>query len=371
MTQSQSAQTQPPRSRDTTQRHENDIAIVGFAQTKAHERYHGPEVVLIMECVNALLADAGIERHEVDYTIAGSCDYLSGMPFAFVSNVDGMGAWPPVYESHVEMDGAWALFEAWLRLQMGDIDLAMVVGSGKSSPTNAREVFHLQGDPYVVAPLGLDPDAMAGIAARTLIESNKATEEDIAAVVARSYKAAANNPHAQIQQTVTVEELLSAPYDMAPLRAHDVSPKADGAAALLIARRDRAHEITDTPVWITGLDHRIESHHAGLRDLTDSVSTRLAAAGSGAGDGAIDVAELHVTHAHEEIILRQALGLNSATSVNPSGGPLAGDPVMATGLIRVIEVAQRIASGEASRGVAHASSGAALQQNLLCVMEGG
>ena len=31
-------------------RHENDIAIVGFAQTDAHVRYDGPEVVLIMEC---------------------------------------------------------------------------------------------------------------------------------------------------------------------------------------------------------------------------------------------------------------------------------------------------------------------------------
>jgi acetyl-CoA acetyltransferase len=354
-----------------TDRDPNDIAIVGVAQTVAHERFDGPEVVLIMECVNKLLSDANIERSDVGFTIAGSCDYLSGMPFAFVSNVDGMGAWPPVYESHVEMDGAWGLFEAWLRLQMGDIDVAMVVGSGKSSPCDAREVFHLQADPYVVAPLGLDPDAMAGIQARALIDAGKATEADIAAVVARSRAAAASNPHAQISGTVTGDELLAEPYDMAPLRAHDVSIKADGAAALLIARRDRALELTDNPVWITGIDHRIESHHAGLRDLTDSVSTRLAAAGVGLADGPIDIAELHVTHAHEELILRDALGLTAATSVNPSGGPLVGDPVMATGLTRIIEVARRIAAGEATRGVGHAASGAALQQNLLCLMEGG
>ncbi|MFT7609710.1 MAG: acetyl-CoA acetyltransferase [Candidatus Aldehydirespiratoraceae bacterium] len=354
-----------------TDRDPNDIAIVAVAQTVAHERYDGPEVVLIMECVNKLLIDAGIERSDIGFTIAGSCDYLSGMPFAFVSNVDGMGAWPPVYESHVEMDGAWGLFEAWLRLQMGDIDVAMVVGSGKSSPCDAREVFHLQADPYVVAPLGLDPDAMAGIQARALIDAGKATEADIAAVVARSHAAAASNPHAQVSGTVTGDELLAKPYDMAPLRAHDVSTKADGAAALLIARRDRALELTDNPVWITGIDHRIESHHAGLRDLTDSVSTRLAAAGVGLADGPIDIAELHVTHAHEELILRDALGLTEATSVNPSGGPLVGDPVMATGLTRIIEVARRIAAGEATRGVGHAASGAALQQNLLCLMEGG
>jgi acetyl-CoA acetyltransferase len=350
---------------------ENDIAIIGVAQTAAHARFDGPEVVLIMECVNKLLSDAGIDRIDVGFTIAGSCDYLSGMPFAFVSNVDGMGAWPPVYESHVEMDGAWALFEAWLRLQMGDIDVAMVVGSGKSSPCNAREVFHLQADPYVVAPLGLDPDAMAGIQARALIDAGKATETDFAEVVARSRAAAASNPHAQVSGSVSTDSLLAEPYDMAPLRAHDVSPKADGAAAVLIARRDKALELTDNPVWITGLDHRIESHHAGLRDLTDSASTRLAAAGAGVGDGPIDVAELHVTHAHEELILREALGIGDSTQVNPSGGPLSGDPVMATGLTRVIEVAKRIQSGDASRGVGHAASGAALQQNLVVVLEEG
>ena len=57
-------------------------------------------------------------------------------------------------------------------------------------------------------------------------------------------------------------------------------------------------------------------------------------------------------------------------SVNPSGGPLCGNPVMATGLIRIGEAAERIMSGEAERAVAHASSGPCLQQNLVCVLEG-
>jgi acetyl-CoA acetyltransferase len=87
-------------------------------------------------------------------------------------------------------------------------------------------------------------------------------------------------------------------------------------------------------------------------------------------DGAVDVAELMVTFSHEEGILRRALMLGDDTVVNPSGGPLVGHPVMATGLIRVIEVARRIAAGDADRGVAHASSGALLQQNLVCVLEG-
>ena len=56
--------------------------------------------------------------------------------------------------------------------------------------------------------------------------------------------------------------------------------------------------------------------------------------------------------------------------VNPSGGPLAANPMMAAGLIRIGEVANRIMSGEADRGVAHATSGHLLQQNLVAVLEG-
>jgi acetyl-CoA acetyltransferase len=82
------------------------------------------------------------------------------------------------------------------------------------------------------------------------------------------------------------------------------------------------------------------------------------------------VAELCVRYSPEEIVLRQALELGNGTKINPSGGPLCGHPVMATGLTRVIEVAHRIRNGEAGRGLAHAASGAGLQHNLLCILEG-
>ena len=348
-----------------------EVAVVATSQTNAYRLFNDSEPKLIMRCVNDLLEQTGLERDALEFTIAGSCDYLSGMPFAFVMNIDGVGAWPPVYESHVEMDGAWALFEAWLRLQLGDIDVAVVIGSGKSSPGRPREVFPLQTDPYVMAPLGMDPVSLAGIQARALLDAGKAAERDFAEVVARSRRDARQNPHAQLATESTVDELLAAPYFSAPLRMHDLPPVSDGAAAVVIAAGDRARELTDRPAWIRDMDHRIESHHPGLRDLTRSVSTELAAERVALADGPIDVAELMVNYSPEELILRDALGLSNGTAVNPSGGPLAGHPVMATGLVRVIEVAERVRSGSASRGVAHASSGPCLQQNLLCVLEEG
>jgi acetyl-CoA acetyltransferase len=347
-----------------------EIAIIATAQTPSYREYPDSEPSLLMGLTNQLLKETGLARSQVDFTVAGSCDYLSGLPFAFVSNVDGFGAWPPVYESHVEMDGAFALFEAWVRLQCGDIDVALVAGSGKSSPGKPREIFPLQGDPYYHAPLGLDPVSAAGLQARAMLDAKVATERDFAEVVSRSRRDALRNPNAQVKKDVSVDALLKEPYFASPLRKHDLPPISDGAAAVLIARGKRARELCKRPVWIRGIDHRIESHHYGLRDLTKSESTRLAAEQLNIHSGSIDVAELCVCYSPEEILLKQALGLKPETRINPSGGPLCGHPVMATGLVRVVEVANRIRAGEARRGLAHCASGPALQQNLLCVLEG-
>ena len=349
---------------------QRDVAVVAMSQTPSYARFDDAEPKLIMRCVNDLLTRTGLDRKDLEFTIAGSCDYLSGMPFAFVQNIDGVGAWPPVYESHVEMDAAWALMEAYYRLQLGDIDVALVIGSGKSSPGRHREAFPLQTDPYLMAPLGTDPWSLAGLQASALVAAGKATERDFAEVVARNRADAKANPNAQVSGDASVDDLLSQPYVASPLRAHDCAPVGDGASAIIIAAGERARALSEKPVWIRGIDHRIDSHHPGLRDLTTSASTALAAKHAGVADGAVDVAELTVAYSHEEVILREALGLNGSTKVNPSGGPLTGHPVMSTGLVRVIEVAQRIADGDARRGVAHASSGACLQQNLVCVLEG-
>jgi acetyl-CoA acetyltransferase len=347
-----------------------DIAIVAFAQTPSYRSYDDTEPSLILGLVNQILEETELDRHEIDFTIAGSSDYLAGVAFSFIANVDGFGAWPPVYESHVEMDGAWALFEAFVRLQIGDIDLALVAGSGKSSPGAPRDIFPLQTDPYVHAPLGLDPVSVAGLQARALLDARKATERDFAEVVSRSRRDGLSNPYAQVAKDVPVEVLLKEPYYVSPLRKHDLPPISDGAAALLIARGRRARELCETPVWIRGIDHRVESHYLGLRDLTDSPSSRIAARNLGLDAGSLDVAELCVRYSPEEIVLRQALELGGGTRINPSGGPLCGHPVMASGLTRVVEVARRIRGGEAGRGLGHATSGPALQQNLLCILEG-
>ena len=49
---------------------------------------------------------------------------------------------------------------------------------------------------------------------------------------------------------------------------------------------------------------------------------------------------------------------------------MAANAMMTAGLIRLGEAATRITAGDGDRAVAHATSGACLQQNLVCVLEG-
>lgn len=135
-----------------------EIAVVAFAQTD-HRRTTDElsEVEMLMPVLHGVLEQTGLKTADIDFTCSGSSDYLAGRAFSFTLALDGVGAWPPISESHVEMDGAWALYEAWVKLLTGDADTALVYSYGKSSPGSVRDVLTRQLDPYYVAPSGRTP----------------------------------------------------------------------------------------------------------------------------------------------------------------------------------------------------------------------
>ena len=348
-----------------------DIAIISFFQTPAVRRIpEVNEVEMLMPAIHGALSQVDMTIDDIGFTCSGSTDYLAGVGFSFVSTLDGVGAWPPIQESHVEMDGAWALYEAWVKLQLGELDTALVYSYAKSSPGDLPMVLTRQLDPITVAPLWADSVSLAALQARSLLDSGKYTEAQFAEVAARSRKSAMDNPNAQLAWDRPAAELLAEEYHIAPLRTSDCAPITDGAACVILAAGDVARSKVKRPAWIRGIDHRVEPIHLGLRDLTVSESTRIAGEKAGVANGSVDVAELHAPFSHQELILQDALGLSSDVNINPSGGALSANPMMTAGLIRFGEVANRISAGDANRGVAHATSGPCLQQNLVAVLEG-
>ena len=348
-----------------------EIAIVAFHQSDCISHAGAAnEVELIMPQLRAVYEQVGISNaQDVDFVCSGSCDYLQGAAFAFVAGVDALGAVPPIKESHVEMDAAWALYEAILKIRMGHADSALIYGFGKSSPGELPIVLSQQLDPYYLAPQWVDTISLAAMQARMMLESGAISERDMAEVVSRSRRNARDNPHAQLSGDISADDVLAEETYVSPLRKADICPVSDGASAMIICTPEKARAWGVPYALITGIDHRIETHNLGMRDLTDSVSTRLAAEGARVNEGAVDVAELYAPFSHQEIILTRALGLDGNTSINPSGGVLAGNLMMASGLSRIGEVFNRIIAGEAQRGVAHATSGPCLQHNLVTVLE--
>jgi acetyl-CoA acetyltransferase len=329
------------------------------------------EAQMLNEVITGAVTDAGITRAEVDFTCAGSCDYVAGQAFSFVQNIDALGAWPPKRDSHVEMDGAWALYEAWLRLQMDDIDIALAMGSGRSSTADPALIYSMEMDPYYLAPLGADAVTFAGLQAHALLEAGLVTERQMAEVAVRTRKDGKSRSYNQVTGDFDVDTLLAGDYVRSPLRRHDLPPITDGAAAVVIARADKARELCENPIYIRGFAHYTELHYPGFRDLLTSPSTTLAAKAAGIDDGPIEVAEIQSAFTHEESLLASALGLGSDTIINPSGGPQSSNPIMATGLVRIAEAAGQIRDNGKHRTLAHSTSGPCLQQNLVCILEDG
>ncbi len=345
-----------------------DVAVVGFAQRQMEEFDGSPTCVeLLVPLFAECYEQTGWTRRDIGFWCSGSSDYLAGRSFSFVSAVDAIGVIPPVNESHVEMDAAWAMYEAWLKIQTGEVDTALVYGFGKSSAGVLRRTLALQLDPYTMTPLWPDTVSLAGLQARAGIDAGKWDERAMAEVVQRSLTDAEGNEHAVRKGGSSVDELLARPMYADPLRKHDCAPVTDGAAALVLAAGDKAREVRDNPAWITGLSTYVDAISMGTRDLTRSPSTANAAAHVDV-DG-VEVAELHAPFSHQELVLRAELGLADDVAINPSGGALAGNPMFTAGLNRVGEAAHRIWSGEHAKVLGHATSGPALQQNLVCTME--
>jgi acetyl-CoA acetyltransferase len=200
-----------------------DIAVIGWAQTPMVRHTDKSETQLLLDAITSAITPLGLQRADIDFTCLGSCDYITGQAFSFVSNLDAIGAWPPKRDSHVEMDGAWALYEAWLRLQEGDIEIAVVTGSGRSSTGDPALIYPMEMDPYFLAPLGADPLTFAALQARAVIGAGIADERSMAEVAVRS------------RGDGDVEALLTEAYLRQPLRRHDVPPITDGAAAMVLA----------------------------------------------------------------------------------------------------------------------------------------
>jgi len=361
-----------------------NVAVVGFAQLPIVARdEHRTAVEMLYPVVRDALAQVGVARDAIEYQVSASTDYMDGRPFGFVAALDVMGSWPPRQDLHLEMDGSFAAYYAWLKIQTGEVDTAIVCGHGKTSEGEPERVLNLQLDPYYQAPLGLGPTTTAALQASAYMARTGATDRTLADVAARNRAAGARNPDTQVRDAADAASLARTPWAAEPLRRGYLPPVGETATCLVLAAEGKAERLCDRPVWIQGVDHRVELQSLGARDLTRSPGARLAAEQALAMAGVarardVDVVELMAVTPVEELILCEAFGLDppaSRPALNPSGGALCAHPIMNTGLLRLGEAFRQLAGragartvAGAARAIAHAAQGHCLQQNIVWVL---
>ena len=232
---------------------DRNVAVVGFAHAPHVRRTDGTTngVEMLIPCFAQLYEELGIKQTDIGFWCSGSSDYLAGRAFSFISAIDSIGAVPPINESHVEMDAAWALYEAYIKILTGEVDTALVYGFGKSSAGILRQILSRQTDPYTVAPLWPDSVSLAGLQARIGLDSGKWTHEHMAQVALDSFAQSERNDSEKPAKSI--DELLARPFFNDPLHRHDIAPITDGAAAIVLAAGDRARGLRENPAWIAGI----------------------------------------------------------------------------------------------------------------------
>jgi acetyl-CoA C-acetyltransferase len=374
------------------------VGIVGYYQVKLHSDANYGRYEMIFEASRGALDKAGLKKKDISTVISCTNDYYDGRTISNCFTVEVGGGYM-ADESKVEMDGAHAALYGLMRILSGNHNLAVVWGGSMPSCYPYHTVRLYETDPTWERPLGYVNDiTAAGFQMRAYMEKYGVSEEEIAKVAVKNKRNAAKNPlalkEAQLS-SISVKDVLESGMYADPVTELMVAPPCDGVAALLLAPEKHALKITDKPVWITGVGYSQDTYYLGERDLSGCNSMRQAAEmaykASGIKDpkAEINVAELFESHAAEELIFIEELGLaekgkavdlnseiNGEIAVNPSGGALSGNPPCATGLIRIIEAVKQL-TGEAGdhqvkgakKALASGQIGMCAQNNIVYVLE--
>ncbi len=228
-------------------------------------RPSSPRPQFLFPVISEALDTAGVARRDIGFTCAGSCDYLSGQTFAFVMNLEAVGAWPPISEI-ARRDGrrlgplrGVGPPPARRHRRRPGVRVRQVLPGG-----DQREIYPLQLDPYTLTPLGADPVSLAALQARAMLDKGNITEREMAEIAVRSRANAADNPYAQVKRRRRPRRAAAASRTSPPRSArHDLPPISDGASAVILATADKARAVSKRPVWIRGIDHRVEHAPAG------------------------------------------------------------------------------------------------------------
>lgn len=371
------------------------VAQTSFERKKSDIRFQG----MALEVLESLLKQTGLDFSEnggIQASINVSDDVFDARTISDSAMTDVLGAHFRGAEK-VAQEGIQAVYYGVATILSGHADTVLIIGHCKESQAASRNtVTHLAFDPFFTRPLGMDFCNAAALQAQSYLAKTTLTERDLAKIITRARKQASLNPFTQTITQVTEDEVMHSPFLADPIRELHTYPVSDGAVGMILASEERIKEITDNPIWITGVGNCFDSFYLGDRDLTENFALKKAVerayerAGIRNPRSAFDLVELSDQYAYQQPLWLEGMGLcdewqggrwirdglSEKNNINLSGGMLAGNPLILGGLVRVVEAALQL-QGKApycninhpKKALAHGVMGPAGQFHSVAILE--
>lgn len=349
-----------------TLREMRPVYVVGIGLHRYQRFSDTPYVTLGLAAVREALNDAGIQWRAVESAYTGTAFIGWAASRAMLRYLGATGIAMAQVEN-ASASGSTAVRMACLDVASGMSDVALAVGVDKPGPLNSgpakANVRDLVGSRLV-------PFTHFALLTNQYMNRYGVPIEQIAAVAVKNNRNGANNPYAQRQKAVTLEEVMAGPPISGALTRLQCCPVGEGAAAVIIASEDAIGRLgidRTRAIRVLASVAQTERVYRGATNFDaalthDTVAQAYAEAGIGPAD--LDVIELHDAFTIEELLYVEAMGLcgegegarllsNGATdiggkcAVSASGGLLAmGHPIGPTGVGQVAEITRQL-RGEA------------------------
>ncbi|MBX3046756.1 MAG: thiolase domain-containing protein [Anaerolineales bacterium] len=220
-----------------------NVIIAGIGLTPVNEHWNISLRELAFQAMEAAMQDAGGLRPNALYVgnmLAGQLSKQAqlGTLLADFAGLTGIEA------ATIEAAGAsaaMALRVGMLAVASGQVDAAMVLGVEKLSeqvPAEVEAALAMGSDTDYEAEQGLTLTAQAALLAQRYLHEHKLPQDALAGFPLTAHANGAHNPNAMFQKAVKPETYAKAGMVSAPLNMFDVAPNADGAAALILTRRE-------------------------------------------------------------------------------------------------------------------------------------
>ncbi len=370
----------------------NRVAVVAAAQTTLKTAWADRQHVdLISEAVVAALKGSGLRIEDVDFVIDSGSDILDGRSISNCGFLGAMGAHHKE-ESRVEEDGLWAALYGATKIGSGSAEVGLIIGYSKPSESDVDAFYWSQLEPFYQRPVGFGQAAASAFQAQAYRAAHGVADDAFATVVAADWARAAANPWVELDDAPGVEEVLASESVATPLRRLELARPLDGAVAIVITSQRVAERVCPDPVWITGIGTAMDQHAFARRERASLPAAKVAADTAYKRAGIDDptklsIAEVSASSAATQLMVLEALGLaapggaaglyadGTEISINPSGGSLPADPIMATGLVRLAEASLQLADrvdhapAGAKSAVVHGAGGVGMQNHCVFTLE--